>query len=64
MEIKNAPNYAKNYEYIVAQVINGEYIFHAVYTNGFLADDAASELENGIVFHNVRIQGIKKKNNI
>lgn len=57
--IHNKPNYADNYEFVVARKCNNEYWFWGAYEDGFIADKAASEI-NGVVFHNVRIQGKRR----
>lgn len=63
MTINNKPNYADNYEFIVARECDGEYWFWGAYENGFEADRIASEI-GGAIFHNVRIQGkTEEKNN-
>ena len=59
MTIQNKPNYADDYEFIVARECDGEYWFWGAYANGFEAEKAATEI-NGVIFHNVRIQGIRK----
>lgn len=59
MEIKNKPEYADNYEFIVASICDGEYWFYGAYTNGFKAEQVAIAID-GVVFHNVRIQGVKR----
>lgn len=61
MEIKinNKPTWADNYEFIVAKKYNGEYWFWEACSNGFRAEQAATEID-GVIFHNVRIQGVKK----
>ena len=58
--INNEPDYANDYEFIVARKCDGEYWFWGAYENGFKADQAATEI-NGVVFHNVRIQGKRRK---
>ena len=60
MIIKNEPDYAKDYEFIVARKCDGEYYFWGAYENGFEAERTASEIK-GVIFHNVRIQGKRKK---
>ena len=50
IKINNKPVYADDYEFIVAKKYNDEYWFWGAYSNGF----------NGIIFHNVRIQGVRK----
>ena len=61
MEIKinNKPADADNYEFIVAKNCNGEFWFCGAYSNGFKAEQMATEI-NGVIFHNVRIQGKRK----
>lgn len=56
IKIQNEPAYAKDYEFIVARECDGEYWFWGAYENGFTAEKAALEID-GIIFHNVRIQG-------
>lgn len=58
-EIKNKPKYADNYEFIVASICDGEYWFYGAYTDGFKAEQVAIAID-GVVFHNVRIQGVKR----
>jgi hypothetical protein len=58
--INNKPNYAEDYEFIVARYVDGEYWFYGAYSDGFKADNVASEIGEAVVFHNVRIQGKKK----
>ena len=57
--IHNKPDYADDYEFIVARERDNEYWFWGAYEDGFRADKAASEI-GGVVFHNVRIQGKKR----
>lgn len=57
--IHNKPDYADDYEFVVARECDGEYWFWGAYENGFKADKAASEI-GGVVFHDVRIQGKKR----
>lgn len=52
----NAPDYASHYEFVVAREIDGDYWFWGAYSDGFKATQVAYEV-NGIVIHNVRIQG-------
>ena len=59
IKINNEPPYAKDYEFIVARKVENEYWFWGAYEDGCMADRAASEI-NGIVFHNVRIQGKRR----
>ena len=56
--INNKPEYADDYEFIVARECDNEFWFWGAYENGWIADKAASEI-GGVVFHNVRIQGKK-----
>lgn len=58
--INNKPDYAKDYEFIVARYVGGEYWFYGAYSDGFKADKVASEIFDAVIFHNVRIQGKKK----
>lgn len=57
MNIKNCPNEAWEYEFIVARSVLNEYYYLGHYTNGFEAERKALQYNNGIVIHNVRIQG-------
>lgn len=57
MKIKNCPNEAWNYEFIVAYNFSDGLVYYAHTTNGFEAEKMAHEIENGIIIHNVRIQG-------
>ena len=54
--INNMPEYASDYEFIVAREVDGEYWFWGAYADGFKAEKAAIEI-GGVIFHNVRIQG-------
>lgn len=54
--IKNMPDYADNYEFIVARKVDGEYWFYGAYANVCEANKVAADID-GVVFHNVRIQG-------
>lgn len=56
IRINNKPNYANEYEFIVAREVDGEYWFYGAYADGFKAEKVAMEID-GIIFHNVRIQG-------
>lgn len=58
-KINNEPEYAHNYEFVVARNVDGEFWFHGAYSDGFEAELAATEI-GGVIFHNVRIQGIRK----
>lgn len=57
--INNMPEYAKDYEFIVARKVDDEFWFWGAYSNGFQAELVAGEI-NGVIFHNVRIQGKRK----
>lgn len=57
--IHNKPDYADDYEFVVARERDNEYWFWGAYEDGFRADKAASEID-GVVFHNVRIQGKRR----
>ena len=54
--IHNKPDYADDYEFVVARKHDNEYWFYGAYKDGFKADKVASEID-GVIFHNVRIQG-------
>ena len=56
IKIQNEPAYAKDYEFIVARECDGEYWFWGAYEQGHIAERAALEID-GIIFHNVKIQG-------
>ena len=61
IKINNEPEYAKDYEFVVARADeNGEYWFWGAYERGYEAERAAVEI-GGVIFHNVRIQGVRKK---
>ena len=57
--IHNKPDYADDYEFVVARKCDNEYWFWGAYENGFEADKVASEI-GGVIFHNVRIQGKRR----
>lgn len=57
--IHNKPDYADDYEFVVARERDNEYWFWGAYEDGFRADKAASEI-GGVVFHDVRIQGKRR----
>ena len=57
--IRNEPEYAHKYEFIVARLCEGEFWFYGAYADGFKAAAVAAS-EGGVVFHNVRIQGYKE----
>lgn len=51
MTINNKPDYAKDYEFIVARECDGEYWFWGAYENSFEAGRIALEI-GGVVFYN------------
>ena len=57
--IHNKPDYADDYEFVVARKCDNEYWFWGAYEDGFKADKIASEI-GGVIFHNVRIQGKRR----
>ena len=59
MTIFNCPNSAWDYEFIVVENVDGNFFYVTHTTDGFKADKIASEYLNGVVIHNVRIQGHK-----
>ena len=56
MNLMNMPEYANDYEFVVAREIDGDFWFWGAYENGFKAEQVAMEI-GGVVIHNVRIQG-------
>lgn len=58
--IRNCPEYAKDYEFVVVREVDNELWFYGAYENGFKAEQVCLEI-GGIVCHNVRIQG-KRRN--
>jgi len=56
MMIKNMPDYANDYEFVVVRECDGDLWFWGAYTNGFKAEQVAMGIGGSIV-HNVRIQG-------
>ena len=56
--IKNLPEYADNYEFVVVRLVDGDYWFWGAYSNGFKVEKAALEVD-GMIVHNVRVQGKK-----
>ena len=57
--IHNQPDYAKNYEFVVAHQNKDKFFFYGAYANGNEAELAAQRI-NGVIFHNVKIQGVQK----
>lgn len=63
MTVMNRPNDGYVYEFEVVIPIDKDIYKHiGFYTDGFIADQQ-SKIVNGIVIHNVRIQGKKSLNN-
>ena len=58
-DIRNMPDEAANYEFVVVIPNVDHYTFIGMYTDGHKAAKAALEY-GGIVIHNVRIQGYQK----
>ncbi len=58
--IHNCPEYAYDYEFVVARKCDEEWWFWGAYEDGFTAERAAKEI-GGVIFHNVRIQGKRKE---
>ena len=56
MNLINAPEYANDYEFVVARQIDDDLWFWGAYTDGFKAEQVALEI-GGIIVHNLRIQG-------
>lgn len=59
MKIFNCPNEAWDYEFIVVKKVGGDFFYICHTADGFKADKTANEYLNGIVIHNVKIQGRK-----
>lgn len=64
LNILGCPAYAWDYEFIVVRKnASGDgYYYLASFMDGFEADKFASLVSGGVVIHNVRTQGKKKKN--
>lgn len=56
IKINNKPESADHYEFVVAREFDDAWWFWGAYKDGYKAAKAAQEI-NGVVFHNVRIQG-------
>ena len=56
MNLMNMPEYANDYEFVIAREVDGDYWFWGAYEDGFKADRIANEI-GGVVIHDVRIQG-------
>ena len=61
LKIQNEPDYAKDFEFIVAREIDGEYWFYGAYANGWQADQVAYQI-GGVVFHTLGIRGRRSNN--
>ena len=57
MELKNVPEYAHHYEFMVCREYDGALWFYGAYSDAWKAEQVCHEIENGIIVHNVRIQG-------
>ena len=57
--IRNMSENAHKYEFIVARLCEGEFWFYGAYRDANRANACAKEVD-GVVFHNVRIQGYKE----
>lgn len=60
MTIKNCPKEAYDYEFIVVDNIGGDFSYYSHTANGFEAEQMAKKIANGLIIHNVRIQGHKE----
>ena len=58
--ILNMPDDEYEYEFVVCRKIDNDYWYWGRYTDGFKAEQAAVEI-GGIVIHNVKIAGKRKK---
>lgn len=63
MDIKGLPDYAMDFEYLVAELVDGEVVFYAVCANGWAADELAATLDCGVVIHNF-LHGYRKKTDL
>lgn len=58
MKINNTPDYADKYEFIVARDCGEAGLwFWGAYADGYKAQAAVHEIDNGVIIHNVRISG-------
>lgn len=57
-QVVGAPPDAWNYEFIVVTPVDHGYKYHSHYANGFEAEQVAMNI-NGMIVHNVRIQGVQ-----
>lgn len=53
-KINNLPEYAREYKFIVAREVAGEFWFYGAYSENKVAQIAQKEINNGIIFENVR----------
>ena len=51
MTINNEPNYAKDYNYIVARLIDDEYWFYGAYNDGAKAEKVANEVNGEVIIN-------------
>lgn len=56
LNIINMPEYAKDYEFIVARKIDDYFWFWGAFADGFKAENVAREI-GGVIIHDIRIQG-------
>ena len=52
MTIQNVPKYAKNYKYIVARQVDGEFYFWGAWNDKDKANNISHELGDGIIIVN------------
>ena len=60
LNILNMPEYANDYEFVVVRKIDDYFWFWGAYADGFKAEQVALEIGDGLIVHNVRIQGKRK----
>lgn len=56
LTIKNLPEYANDYEFVVVRKIDDYFWFWGAYAEGYKAERIARDID-GLIVHNVRIQG-------
>ena len=56
LTIKNMPEYANDYEFVVVRKVDDDFWFWGAYAEGYKADCIAHKV-SGLIVHNVRIQG-------
>lgn len=59
LNLINAPDYASDYEFVVARPIDDALWFWGAFADGFKAEQVALEV-GGVIIHNVRIQGKRR----